>query len=138
MNLEPVHFIKLPIVKRLKQDHVLEPENILNYYDYPATDRDMVYPKTFVLDISNLPPLHDFFGTSHATILVIENRDMFMDGDNVIVQTVNGEIYLGESKFLGGKLLIENKYGPNNKVLNLSRIRYVGRLVSAIREIEKS
>ncbi|MDD9147217.1 MULTISPECIES: hypothetical protein [unclassified Sporolactobacillus] len=138
MNLKPIHYIKLPIVRRLKQRHVLAPENILDYFNYPITDCRPIYPKTFVFDISGLPPIHDFFGTSHATILIIENRDLFMDGDSIIVQTVNGAIYLGEAKYLGSELLIENKYGPNHQVLSLSEIRYIGRLMSAIREIKKN
>lgn len=134
IQLEPTRIVRLPYVTDLKGGQWISPHvvNQNHYFPYAIHEKEHVFPKTFALYILNID-LVDFIDIRHFSIWIIEPRAMFLEGDRIIVQTIDQRLFAGKSKLLTGKsLMLRNDEDVNCEVIDFVNIHFIGRIARGI------
>jgi hypothetical protein len=134
IQLEPTRVVRLPFVTNLKQGQLIQDgsKNRDSLYPYTVHEGEHVFPKTFALDSLNVN-ITDFIGIKHFPVWIIEPRNLFIEGDRVIIQTIDHRLFAGKSKLLTNQsLILRNNEDVNCEVLDFSSIHFIGRFARGI------
>lgn len=72
----------------------------------------------------------DFIGAYAFPVWIIEQRQIFVDGDQVVVEMNDGRIFAGKSRILTAHtLILRDNQEINHEVVEFSKILFIGRLV---------
>ncbi|WP_143128444.1 hypothetical protein [Sporolactobacillus nakayamae] len=135
IQLEPTRIVKLPIITDLKFDQLIQSEAVNDhddYYPYTIREGEHIFPKTFALDSLDVA-ICDYIGIKSYPIWVVEPRQMFIEGDRVILQTTDRRLFAGKSKLLTNhSLILRNNKDVNCEVIDFADIHFIGRFARGI------
>ncbi|MCO7175999.1 hypothetical protein ACFP7A_01450 [Sporolactobacillus kofuensis] len=133
IQLEPTRVVQLPFIADLK-GALINTENCNhdNYYPYTIHSGDHLFSRTFALDSLNVD-ITDYLGIRHFPVWIIEQRNLFIEGDRVVIQTTDHRLFAGKSKLLSStSLILRNHEDVNCEVLDFSSIHFIGRFARGI------
>jgi hypothetical protein len=135
IQLEPTRTVRLPFITDLKFDQLIQSKAVNDhddYYPYTIREGEHIFPKTFALDSVNVA-IVDYIGIKSFPIWVVEPRQMFIEGDRVIVQTTDRRLFAGKSKLLTShSIILRNSKDVNCEVIDFADIHFIGRFARGI------
>jgi hypothetical protein len=135
IRIEPIHFIEVPYVTDLTQINRGKAARSGRFYSYPLHGTQRTVPGTIAFNTAGANII-DFIGAFAYPVWIIEQRQVFIDGDRVVVQMDDGRIFAGKSRILTAHtLILRDTQDINREVVDFSKIRFLGRLVRGMASI---
>jgi hypothetical protein len=126
---KPIHFVEIPFIEDLTHTHRCNQTLTITAKDDPMHHGRKPVPGTLAFRTIGANII-DFIGVRAFPVWIIEQRKLYTEGDRIVVKMDDGRIFVGISRILTAHaLILRDCQGINRKVIEFSRVVFMGRLV---------